>query len=319
MLEFIDITYIKDILFFGFNKILSYSFIILTFMSLILIILANFKKKKKRIVPNTRRKKNYKISENKVLNIAVGKISDSLSFTNSFSKETNDILGLFILILYLVVVIFIYKYLGIFAFLWYAKVINLLVALFLPYALLHTYIGIQINTITKQVPNAFSEILSAYRSDKRIKVAIETSTQYMDKHIKREFKRMNLYLGSENTFEYGLDYFAKRLNNSYITLFANLIKESRYKSADITDALEKLVIKTRTKNYMKEKAKRQLVWYRVFLIIWLFAIPAVMKFVASASLEAYRFYNTVDGAKLLSITMLSIVIGYLLIILMERS
>lgn len=216
-------------------------------------------------------------------------------------------------------VIVIYRYLGHFAFIWYTKVVNLIMALFLPYAMIHTYVSVQINSITKQIPSAFSEILSSYRSDKRIKYAISDATQYMDKNIKREFKRINVYLSSETTFDYGLDYFSDRMNNSYITLFCTLIKESRYKSGDITEALENLAIKARSKNYMKEKAKRQLVWYRVFLILWLFAIPGIMKFVASASLEAYHYYNTISGAKLLTLGMLSIVGGYLLIMVMEKA
>lgn len=302
------------------NIILRYSYIIILAVSIVILLVGNKPKQNKRIrVKKNKIKSNQSIYKGKFIDTPIDKMSNALSFTNSFSKEINDLIGVVIVVLYIVLVIVIYRYLGHFAFVWYTKLVNLVTALFLPYAMIHTYISVQINIITNQIPNAFSEILSAYRSDKRIKAAIENATEYMDKNIKREFKRINVYLSSETTFEYGLDYFANRMKNGYITLFCTLIKESRYKSGDITEAIETLAIKTRSKNYMKEKAKRQLVWYRVFLILWLFAIPAVMKFVASASLEAYRFYNTIDGAKLLTMSMLSVVVGYILIMLMEQN
>lgn len=300
--------------------ILRYSYLIIILIAVLLILRANLTKRVKRIkVRKTREKRFKKISEIKLIQTPISKISEAFSFTNSLSKEANDLIGILIILLYIVLVALIYKYLNTFAFLWYTKSVNLIMAVFLPFAMIHTYISIQINIVIKQIPDALSEILSAYRTEKRIKVAIEEATQYMGRNIKREFKRINVYLNSEATFEYGLDYFSNRLRYGYITLFCTLIKESRYKSSDITEALEKLVYKTRSKNYMKEKAKRQLVWYRVFLIACLFAIPAIMKFVAKASLDAYRYYNTVEGAKLLTMTMVSIIVGYLLIMFMEKN
>lgn len=313
---FADFLKNKDI-----NLFLQYLYLIIIIVGVSLFLIGNkFKKKRKIRIKSkgVKKDKGYKNSftgKNKIIR----KLADYISFTNSFSRKANEVISIFIIVFYIVLSLFIYRHLGDFVFLWYAKLLNLIISIFLPYAILNSYITVQINNINKQLPEAFSEILSAYRSDKRIIPAINEAVQYMDKGIRREFKRVLPYLNNEKTFQYGLDSLDRRLNNNYVTLFCTLVEESRYKSSDITDALEKLVIKTRTRNYIREKAKRELVWYRIFLILWLFSIPLIMRFVADASLEAYSYYHTINGAKLLTLTMLSIVISYMLIMFMEKT
>lgn len=301
------------------NLLLRYIYLFIFLLGLMLIYTAfkNNKGNKRIRVKNKKKVRSNK--RNIFLEKVINHISDSLSFTNSYSKKTNDKLALLFIIVYTVLVLIIYRYLNAFAFIWYTKSVNLMVAIFLPYAMISTYIGLQLSKINKQIPNAFYEIASAYRNDRRIRVAINEALPYMDRHIRKEYKRLNSYLSSAGTFDYGLEYFSRRMNNNYITLFCTIIKESRYMNSDLTEPLTKLAIKARSKNYMKEKAKRELVWFRVLLILWLFSIPAIMKFVSKLSMDAYRYYNTVEGAKIVTLTMLSIVISYLIILMMEKN
>lgn len=253
-----------------------------------------------------------------ILRLPINNLSSSLSFINTYSKEVNDVIALVIYLIYLTIVFLIIKYINQFAYLWYTKALNSIIAFMLPFLILNSYTTIKRNKIINQLPQAYLEILSSYRSCRKKRQAINEAIKYMPKEIKREFIRLNGYIQSENTFEYGLDYFAERMKSKQVNLFCIIMKISHYQSSDITKQLEQLVIKTRSQNYLKEKAKRQLVWYRLFLIVWVLTIPMIMKFARKISVEAYNYYYTVEGGILLTLSILSCIIAYILIYIMEK-
>lgn len=259
------------------------------------------------------------LRKNKMITFFINYISDTLGFFNTYSIEVNDVIALFIYIVYLVVVYFIIQYTNQFAFLWYTKVLNIGIAFFLPFVLINTFKGIMLNQLTKEVPDAFLEIMSAYNSMMRIRKAIPEAIKYMPTNIRREFIRFNRYIQSEITYNDGLEYFKKRMRNRYITIFCGILKASHLKNSDISKQLEYLAMETRGKNYLSEKATRQLVWFRVFTILWLLSIPAIMNFISRISKEAYGYYFTVEGGIIFTAAIASCVFSYCVIYIMEKS
>lgn len=291
------------------NILFFYSYLIIIILGALLILIGIiYSRKTKRIRKNktkfTPDDIHHLINKIKPLRKLVDLISNPLALINFKSKAYNDVVALVFLGVYTVFIYFTLPYINKFAFMWYTQLINYLIVLLLPVALVNLYLGIARGGVDKVLPEAFSEIFSSYRNNKKLNLAIEEAIEYMSKRAKKEFTILLPYLQSEQTFEYGLDLFEKRLNNSLATLFCQIVRSSKFKNSDISKQLENLAVKSRGKQYLREKARRQLVWYEIFIIAWLFSIPLIMDFVLKISSEAYKFYFSVQGGILLTTTII---------------
>lgn len=300
------------------NTLFFYSYLIFLILGIFLIYKGVFYKEKLKKVKREKTKLtandlDYLINKLSPLKKIIDLISQPLTLINFKPKIYNDIVALIFLSIYGMVLFLLIPYINKFAFMWYTRLVNYIVLILLPIALINLYLGVIRSGISKDLPEAFSEIFSSYRNSKKLRTAIDEAIEYMPGKAKKEFKILLPYLQSEQTFDYGLDLFEKRLNNSTVTLFCEIIRTSRFKNSDISTQLEHLAVKSRGRQYIKEKAKKQLVWYEFFILGWLFSVPAVMNFVQKISEEAYKFYFSMKGGMLLTVTIIICLISIIII------
>ncbi len=308
------------------NYFLKNIYLFLIILSLLIILLA-FKiekiSKKVKLKTISSKNKRHRFSEIirkfKITNLLIGKLGENISFITKLSLEISDILAVFVWIIYLWCVKATYCFSQDFYILWYLKLINLINSMLIPIIIFNVFKDFYTNKLYKQLPIAFSEISSAYRSKLRLKEAIEEAIIYMPQEVKKEFERFYNYIQSDMTFKEGLNYLKNKISYSYIKTFCAILEISRNKNSDISKQLDNLSILIRTAEYSREKAHKKMIFFRILSLIFIIAIPFIMRFCRIFDIEAYDFYYTLEGSILLSVTLLIALIVHLVISFLEKS
>ena len=273
-------------------------------------------KDKKKIDVN---KVSEKLRKNIITRFLIGNMGDSISFTTGMNVVIADLLAVCLIILYIISSSVIYKSLNQYALLWYNKAINLLTAILIPSVIYNMIKSFSQNKLYAQLPVAFAEVSSAYRSVYKIKEAIEISIPYMPKEIRTEFQKFYNFVQSAQGFDEGLNYLRKRIANPYIKLFCAILEIGQNKNSDISKQLDNLSILIRNAAYNKEKSRNKMIFYKMLSLGLILAIPFVIKISDFIVEGSYSYFYTIEGSLLISITLLVGLGVYTIVHILENS
>lgn len=260
-----------------------------------------------------------KIRKNAITRLLIGNMGDSISFVTGIHIVIADLLAICLIIIYVVSSLIIYKSLNKYALLWYNKAINLLTAILVPSIAYSTIKSFSQSKLYAQLPVAFAEVSSAYRSVYKIKEAIEISIPYMPKEIRTEFRKFYNFIQSAQGFEEGLNYLRKRIANPYIKLFCTILEIGQEKNSDISKQLDNLSILIRNAAYNKEKSRNKMIFYKMLTLLSILVIPSVTK-ISDAIVEGtYSYFYTFEGSMLVSITLLAALSVYTILNILENN
>ena len=255
----------------------------------------------------------------KFTNLLIGNLGNRISLITKLSQEISDFLAVLVWIAYFLCVRCIYCFSEDFYILWYLKLVNLINSMLIPIIIFNIFTELYTNKLYKQLPTAFCEISSAYRSKMRLKEAIEEAILYMPYEIRKEFERFYNYIQSDMTFDEGLNYLKNKIPYYYTKTFCAILEIGREKNSDISKQLDNLSVLVRTASYNREKSHKKMIFFKILSLGFIIAIPFVMRFCRIFDIEAYNFYYTLEGSILLSVTLLAALLVHLVISLLEKN
>lgn len=259
------------------------------------------------------------IRKNTVTRFLIGNMGDSISFITGMNIVIADLLAIALIVIYILSSFVIYNSLNKYALLWYNKAINLLTAILVPGIIYSMIKSFSQNKLYAQLPVAFAEVSSAYRSVYKIKEAIEISIPYMPKEIRTEFQKFYNFIQSAQGFDKGLEYLRKRIANPYIKLFCAILEIGRDKNSDISKQLDNLSILIRDALYNKEKSRNKMFFYKILSLLSVLLVPMVIKISDLMVEGTYSYFYTIEGNLLISITLLAGLVTYTIIHILENS
>jgi Flp pilus assembly protein TadB len=200
---------------------------------------------------------------------------------------------------------------------WYIFLLNVSIAVIIPYVIINMYLNNLVNKALKQLPSAIDELESAYFKTGTLYKAIETSLPYMPKEIEVGFR--NLYFNMMRDQEQAIQEFKQAYSHPYTDSLASLFNIYYKRGGEIERQLQYLNNIIQADITIKSYTKTSLTKYKVLSAITVIMVPIMVLLNTKLSDQAREFLTqTLEGNSIVAMAIASAVIYFIIVEILER-
>lgn len=200
---------------------------------------------------------------------------------------------------------------------WYIFLLNVSIAVIIPYVIINMYLNNLVNKALKQLPSAIDELESAYFKTGTLYKAIEASLPYMPKEIEVGFR--NLYFNMMRDQEQAIQEFKQAYSHPYTDSLASLFNIYYKRGGEIERQLQYLNNIIQADITIKSYTKTSLTKYKVLSAITVIMVPIMVLLNTKLSDQAREFLTqTLEGNSIVAMAIASAVIYFIIVEILER-
>lgn len=200
---------------------------------------------------------------------------------------------------------------------WYIFLLNVSIAVIIPYVIINMYLNNLVNKALKQLPSAIDELESAYFKTGTLYKAIEASLPYMPKEIEVGFR--NLYFNMMRDQEQAIQEFKQAYSHPYMDSLASLFNIYYKRGGEIERQLQYLNNIIQADITIKSYTKTSLTKYKVLSAITVIMVPIMVLLNTKLSDQVREFLTqTLEGNSIVAMAIASAVIYFIIVEILER-
>ena len=260
-----------------------------------------------------------KIFEVPLLEKFIKKVSQKISYLNSYDARVNYRNALLMIIGTVVLSVTLFAMLVVYfkSSIWYLYLLYVIIIVLIIYIALNFYAEMKEIAMAKQLPEALNDLKIAYDNKKRIKLAILHSYEDMPKDIRKEFSR----LAESDNLEESIVFLQNRVKNPWfklvLTLMLLAVKKGDKEGA-LSDQLQNLNGIISQEILIRESNRMMFQLYKVFVL----ASPILAAFLknstSSMSQQIADYYQKTSAMNALAGFIITCIVCYFILDMFEK-